>query len=157
MRVGQARAVLSTTWVVLALPLIAMVFLQTVHGTYEPWDVGFSWLSPLVIPILSLMIATWSVAETRRDRVTLKNKHVFFLSLLASVFYLALLYVVLLSMPLDNVGQPSPLEKYVETVMRPSSWYLGAIQALVVVIVGKFYLEDIPEEEPGAPPARPDA
>jgi len=25
------------------------------------------------------------------------------------------------------------------------------------VIVGKFYLEDIPEEEPGAPPARPDA
>jgi hypothetical protein len=145
MTLGQARGILSTAWVIMALPLIAIVFLQTIHGNYEEWDAGFGWLIPLLFPVLSLIFATWTVAETRRDRVVMHNKYVFFLSLIASVFYLALLYAVLGSMPREL----DQLHDYIRRVMRPSSWYLGSIQAVVVILVGKFFLEHVPEQEGG--------
>jgi hypothetical protein len=149
MTVGRARAILSTAWVLLALPLIAIIFLQTVGGKYEEWEDGFGWLIPLVFPILSLMFATWTVAQTRKDRVVVANKHVFYLSLVASIFYLVLLYVVVGKMPRKDTAfapDAKAFQDYVEHVMRPSLWYLGTIQAVVVVVIGKFFLEHIPEE-----------
>jgi hypothetical protein len=40
----------------------------------------------------------------------------------------------------------SEIEVYVNDVMRTSSWFLGTGQALVIVVVGKFFLEDLEEE-----------
>jgi hypothetical protein len=142
--VGRARAVLSTVWIVLGLPLIGVVFLQTIKGKYgqNDWDTGFSWLIPLLFPTLSLIIATWTVAETPKDRIIMTNKHVFYLSLTVSIFYLGMLYSVIGFMP----PTLSEFETYVANIMRRSSWYLGTVQAIVVVLVGKFFLEHIPEE-----------
>jgi hypothetical protein len=149
MTVGRARAILSTVWVVLSIPLIAIVFLQTIHDNYEQWDIGFGWLIPLIFPVLSFIFATWTVAETQKDKIVMKNSHVFYLSLLASIFYLSLLYVVVGTMP----READALREYVQHKMTPSSWYLGFIQAVVVVLVGKFFLEHIPEEDkPAASP-----
>jgi hypothetical protein len=143
-RVGRARAILSTVWVILGLPLIGVVFLQTLKGKYgqSDWDTGFNWLIPLLFPMLSLIIATWTVAETTKDRIIMANKHIFYLSLTVSIFYLGMLYAVIGFMP----PTVSEFEEYVANILRRSSWYLGTVQAIVVVVVGKFFLEHIPEE-----------
>jgi len=130
---------LSGVWIFLATPLIAIVFFQTINRKYDEWDTGFGWLTPLVFPVLSFIIATWTVAESREDRMVLKNTYVFVASVVLSVFYLSLLYAILLSMPVEI----KDFRDYVVSVMRPSLWYLGTIQAIVVVAVGKFFLEDI--------------
>jgi hypothetical protein len=78
------------------------------------------------------------------------NKHVFYLSVIASIFYLGMLYSVLGFMP----HTVSEFETYVANIMRRSSWYLGTVQAVVVVLVGKFFLEHIPEEPSSQDPTR---
>jgi hypothetical protein len=152
MTVGGARAILSTTWVVLSIPLIGIVFLQTINKKYEEWDTGFGWLVPLIFPVLSFIIATWTVAQSRKDKMVMKNFYIFGASMLMSVAYLAALYAVLMMMP-SEIGA---FHTYVKEVLRPSSWYLGTFQATVVVAVGKFFLEEIYEEaeEMGAERAR---
>ena len=70
------------------------------------------------------------------------NKHIFYLSLTVSIFYLGMLYAVIGFMP----PKASEFEEYVANILRHSSWYLGTVQAIVVVVVGKFFLEHIPEE-----------
>jgi len=139
--VGQARAMLSYVWIILALPLFAIVFFQTVRQRYE-WETGFGWLIPLLFPNLAIIVATWTLSETRKEQIVLKNRYVFILSLLFSIVYLLALYTVVWQMPLDF----DAVKVYVEKVMRYSSWYLGAFQAIVVVVVGKFFLEEIPEK-----------
>ncbi len=139
MTIGRARAILSYLWVVMSIPLIAIVFLQTVNKKFEEWETGFGWLIPLVFPVLSFIIATWTVAESRKDQLVLKNRYVFVASMLLSVFYLLSLYTIVVLMPREF----DEFRNYVKEVLRPSSWYLGTIQAIVVVVVGKFFLEEI--------------
>jgi hypothetical protein len=127
----------------MSIPLIGIVFLQTIHDKYEEWDVGFGWLIPLTFPVLSIIFATWTVTETSKDRVIMKNTYVFILSLVASVFYLGLLYFILGSMP----READALREYIHHIMGPSSWYLGTIQAVVVVLVGKLFLEHVTQED----------
>jgi len=85
------------------------------------------------------MVATWTVSETRKERVILKNKFVFVSCALLSIAYLIALYTILWQMPVEV----TELNEYLERVMRVSSWYLGAFQAIVVAAVGKFFLEEI--------------
>ena len=139
MTVGRGRSILSLIWVIMSLPLMAIVFFQTITGRYGAWEIGFAWLIPLLLPVLSFIVATWTVAESRKDKILLQNAYVFYASVAFSVFYLALLYVVVARLPRDLVE----INDYVANVMRPSSWYLGTLQALVVVAVGKFFLEEI--------------
>ena len=142
MSLGRARAILAAVWMVMSIPLIVIIFLQTLNDNYEQWDTGFGWLIPLVFPVLSFMFATYTIAETATDRVVLRNLHGFILSTVASIFYLTLLYVVVLSMPREE----EKLRFYVEHNMKPSSWYLGTIQGLVIALVGKFFLDHVPSQ-----------
>ena len=121
MTVGHARAILSYVWVVFAIPLLGIVFIQTIRQRYE-WETGFGWLIPLLFPILAFMIATWTASQTRKEQVVLKNKFVFVSCILFSLAYLLALYAILWQMPRE-IGD---LDQYVDRVMRASSWYLGA-------------------------------
>lgn len=147
MTVGRARAILSSAWIALSVPLIAIVFLQTINKKYDEWDTGFGWLVPLIFPVLSFIIATWTVAETRKEKMVMKNSYIFVASMVLSVAYLLALYVILLMMPREI----DEFRMYVKEVLRPSSWYLGTIQATVVVAVGKFFLEEISPDESATP------
>jgi hypothetical protein len=69
----------------------------------------------------------------------LTNTHVFFAAILLSILYFAGLFGVLWRLPQEI----SEIEAYVNDVMRTSSWFLGTIQALTIVVVGKFFLEEI--------------
>jgi hypothetical protein len=142
MTIGRARAILSITWVALSIPLVGIVFLQTLNRKYEEWDTGFGWVVPLVFPVLSFIIATWTVAQSRKDKMVMRNFYIFGASMLLSVAYILALYTVLWMMP-SEIGA---FHVYVKDVLRPSSWYLGTMQAIVVVAVGKFFLEEIYEE-----------
>ncbi len=142
MTVGRARSILSLTWVIFSLPLFGLVFLQTISRRYPEWETGFTWLIPLLFPILSFIIATWTVAKSSRDRIVLQNGYVFYSSVVLSIVYLASLYFIAALVPRE-IDQ---IKIYVVEVMHPSSWYLGTFQAIVVVAVGKFFLEEINEE-----------
>jgi hypothetical protein len=142
MSLGRARAILAAVWMVMSIPLIVIIFLQTLNDNYEQWDTGFGWLIPLVFPVLSFMFATYTISETATDRVVLRSLHGFVLSTVASIFYLTLLYVVVLSMPREE----EKLRFYIEHNMKPSSWYLGTVQGLVIALVGKFFLDHVPSQ-----------
>ena len=72
----------------------------------------------------------------------LRHTHVFFAAVFFTVLYFLGLFGVLWLLPREI----SEIEEYVNDVMRTSSWFLGTIQALVTIVVGKFFLEDVGEE-----------
>ena len=149
MTVGRARMILSSVWVFLTLPLIFFVTVQTVNGRYgEEWDAGFAWLMPLLFPILSFIIATWTISYTRRDRVVMRNLYVFVTTVMLSLFYICMLYFVLIRMPLTEPDA----KHYIQHTLKASLWFLGALQALVVVTVGKFFLEEVSDHEADGSP-----
>jgi len=113
------------------------------------WDAGLSWVIPLVLPVLAFMIPTWTIRQTKKNLTVLNHSHVFFAAVFCSLLYFLALFGVLLRLPRE-IGD---IEKYVDEVMRTSSWYLGTAQALIIVILGKLFLEDI-GEEPGVNPSQ---
>jgi len=96
------------------------------------------------------MVATWTVQTTQKDRMVLRHSHVFFAAVFFSVLYFQGLFVVLWRLPRE-IGE---IENYVDDVMHTSSWYFGAAQAVIIVVLGKFFLEEIGEETKASPPAR---
>jgi len=143
MTVGHAKAAISYIWLVLGAIVFGLVVYLTMIGKFRfspsDWDAGLSWITPLVLPVLGFIIPTWTVHTTKRDRVVLTNTHVFFAAIPLSILYFAGLFGVLWRLPQEI----SEIEAYVNDVMRTSSWFLGTIQALTIVVVGKFFLEEI--------------
>jgi hypothetical protein len=146
MTLGRAKAIISYIWLILGSIIYALVVYLTLIGKFRfsasDWDAGLSWVTPLVLPVLGFIIPTWTIVGTNKDHVILKNIHVFIAAVLMSVLYLLALFGVLWLLP-QEIGA---IEKYVNEVMRTSSWFLGTFQALIVVVLGKFFLEEIREE-----------
>jgi hypothetical protein len=144
-KVGFARGVLLWVWTLLALPLIFIVTLQTINGKYgAKWDEGFAWLAPLILPTLAVMYATVTVRQTDKDRVEVANRHVFHLALTASAAYLFLLYLVIGIAPTDAEA----FQQFANDTMGHTELIFSVIQSLVLVLVGKFFLEDIANDPP---------
>lgn len=143
MTVGHAKAVISYLWLIFGSIIFGLVVYLTLIGKFRfsasDWDAGLSWVTPLILPVLGFIIPTWTIRATKRDRVVLKNTHVFFAAVLLSTLYFLGLFGVLWRLPQEI----SEIEAYVNDVMRTSSWFLGTIQALTIVVVGKFFLEEI--------------
>ena len=145
MTLGQAKAILSYIWFLMGSLIFVLVVYLTVIGKFRfaatDWDAGLSWVTPLTLPILAFIIPTWTIGETKKDRVVLKKLHVFVAAVFFSILYFFALFVVLWRLP-PEIGA---IQIYVNEVMRTSSWYLGILQAFVVMIVGKFFLEEVSE------------
>jgi hypothetical protein len=149
MTVGRAKSIISYIWLVLGIILFANVTYLTIIGRFRfsqhDWDAGLAWVIPLVFPVLGFIVPTWTLAETRKDRVVLKDTVVFFAAVFLSLVYLLSMFVILWRLPLEI----REIEEYVNDVMRTSSWFLGTLQALIVAVVGKFFLEEIHEDGTG--------
>jgi hypothetical protein len=147
MTVGRAKAIISYLWIIFGSLIFGVVVYQTMIGKFRfspgDWDAGLSWVTPLIFPVLGFIIPTWTVGPTKKDLVVLKHVHVFFAAVFFSVLYFFGLIGVLWRLPREI----SEIEAYVNDVMRTSSWFLGTVQALVIVVVGKFFLEEIRAEE----------
>ena len=147
MTLGRAKAVISYVWVVIAVTILGIVFIQTLKGKYDfkpgDWDAGLAWAMPLVLPILGFIIPTWTLAGSARDQVIVKNVHVFVFALILSLLYFIALFVVLWQIPVEI----SDIEAYATRTLRTTSWVFGVFQVAVVAALGKFFLEEI--YEPG--------
>jgi hypothetical protein len=154
MTVGRAKAIISYVWLIFGGTIFGLVVYLTLIGKFRfsptNWDAGLSWVIPLILPVLAFMVATWTVQTTQKDRMVLRHSHVFFAAVFFSVLYFLGLFGVLWRLPRE-IGE---IENYVDDVMHTSSWYFGAAQALIIVVVGKFFLEEIGEETKASPPAR---
>ncbi len=146
MRLGRAKAIISSTWLFLGVIIYLVVIYLTIIGKFKfapgDWDAGLAWISPLILPVLGFILPTWTLTGTRRDRVELKHMYVFFFAIFLSLLYLLALFFVLWRLP-EEIHE---IEEYVNQVMRTSSWYLGTFQALILIVIGKFYLEEVHEE-----------
>lgn len=136
MTIKKARSILSFLWVGLSAPLVLFaVVLSATKFSNDQWDVPWSWLIPLVIPTLSLIIAVWSVGGTPHDEINVKSMGVFWCTLALTLLYFVAIYLVVLLYPLSSSD--------LATHLRTSGWYLGLLQGLTTVAVGKFYVENV--------------
>jgi hypothetical protein len=147
MTVGRAKAIISYIWLFFGSIIFALVVYLTLIGKFRfspgDWDAGLAWVTPLTLPVLGFMVPTWTIGTTKKDSIVLKHAHVFFAAVFLSILYFVGLFYIIWLLPrkIDDI------ETYVNDVMRTSSWFLGTVQALVIVVIGKFFLEDVSEEE----------
>jgi hypothetical protein len=134
MTVGRSRAILGVFWIAGTAPIMLILSIQTIIGVYgEEWQLPWSWVSPLVFPNLSLIIAVWTIEEPNTPERVIRSRTLLITTMMLSVFYLINIYAVLL------VGRYSDIS--IRDIMSASSWYLLPFQALVTGALGKFFIE----------------
>jgi len=134
MTVRSAKLWLSVGWMGVLAPLVIILILRQLDGFYgndakEVW----SWFSQFVLPALTLLAGAWSVSASPTDQKPIDNPMVFWIAVALSVFYIALLYVVIGQQPLS----PVPWQEQ----FKQSALFLGVFQGLVIGVVGKFFIE----------------
>jgi hypothetical protein len=134
MTVRGAKLWLSVGWMGAVAPLIVILVLRQVNGFYgadakEVW----SWFSQFVIPALTLLAGAWTVSASPADQNQIGNPMVFWIAVFLSIFYVALLYVVIGSQPWSTLTW--------QEQFKQSALFLGVIQGLVIGVVGKFFIE----------------
>jgi hypothetical protein len=132
MTVKSAKIVLTALWGVGAIPLLSILVLRQLNGFYgDQAQAAWSWAAQFLFPNLTLIGGAWSVAASPDEDKPLGSSIVFWGAVVASAFYLAVLYVVLGAHASGSMR--SSLEQ--------SGLFLGLIQALVVGWLGKFFIE----------------
>jgi hypothetical protein len=117
-------------------PLMLLMVARTVTHFYgEDFVEIWSWLFQSILPILGIIIASWSVGGSHGDSLDIKSPAVFWITLGASLFYILVVYLVVLLEPISN-------EKWVDA-FRSSGIYLGVFQSIVAAALGKFFIENI--------------
>ena len=148
MTLGRAKAILSGFWFIFGGIVYMIVAYLTLIGRFDlgpgDWDAGLAWVSPLILPVLGFILPTMTLTSVPRDLIKIKHVHVFGIVLTLSLFYIGLLFLLLWRLPLEI----DKIETYVGNVMRSSLWYMGAFQAVIMGLLGKFYLEEV---NPGRP------
>jgi uncharacterized membrane protein YadS len=79
-----------------------------------------------------LLAGVWTVSASSKDRKKIGNPMVFWVAVILSGFYLTLLYLTVANL----VGSQQPLNQ-----LKDSALFLGIIQALVIGVLGKFFIE----------------
>jgi hypothetical protein len=133
MTVRNAKSWLSIGWLMAVGPLMIILVLRQLNGFFgsDPKDV-WSWFSQFVVPALTLLGGAWTVSASSNDQKEIDNPMTFWVSVMLSVFYLALLYLVVGS----QVGSMQPLSQ-----LKDSALFLGILQGLVIGVLGKFFIE----------------
>ena len=136
MKVGRARAALTLLWGAGSSPVFITIVYMTVMDRFgTAWETPWTWISPLLFPILGLIIMAVTAGKSANDDKEVKSSHVFWFTLILSMTYLATIYVIIFMQPFSKL----PLERS----MQISGWYLGPLQGLVTAALGKFFVENI--------------
>ena len=153
MKVKDARSRLSVLWVAGSLPLIVIVALQSfnlVYGGADSWDKGWLWIMPLLFPMLGTIIGSWSVGRNEIDNTEISSGAAFWLTVLLSLAYFVILYggIITGSLVYEHSNW--------DLIMRSTGWFLGTFQALIMIALTKFFIENIHVEDTGPAPTRND-
>jgi hypothetical protein len=132
--IRQARGIISLFWVLSGGLLLVLISFQTILGKYgKDWELVWSWVSPLLFPILAMVIAVWSFSQNPHDDKPVHSLPIFLGTMFLSVFYMIMLWSVIVLEPLSGLGWAN--------LMKWSSWYLGLFQGLVAAAVGRLFVE----------------
>jgi hypothetical protein len=129
---------LATVWLAAFLFLLTVLILQATFGRYGTnasdgkASEAFSWFLPTIVPTLSLIIGVL-VSDARDDRkdVKLVDQMMYRLSMLLSIFYLAMVSLIFFIDPFTNWSQLQ--------LMKISNLWLGPLQGLVSATIGVFF------------------
>ena len=134
MNVRRARGIISLFWISSCGLLIILVSFKTILGKYgHDWEIVWSWLSPLIFPILSLVVAVWTLSKNPVEEKEVRSLPIFWGALLLSIFYMILLWGVILLEPLSELSGTD--------ILKWSGWYLGPVQGVVAAAIGKLFVE----------------
>jgi hypothetical protein len=134
MTLRSAKASLSVLWI-LAIPLLLFVLIRRqLNGYYgaDPTAV-WTWVAQFVLPGLSLILGAWSLKATPTDDDKLRNQIVFWGAVVLSLLYIAALYYV--------VASQAWLDQDWSEVFKQSALFLSLIQATVIGLLGKFFVQ----------------
>jgi hypothetical protein len=134
MTVRSAKLWLSVGWACALAPLVIVLVLRQLDGFYgnDPKEV-WSWFSQFVLPALTLLGGAWTVAASPSDQKPVENTPVFWVAAALSVFYVALLYVVIGKQPWSSLAW--------QEQFKQSALFLAIIQGVVIGVLGKFFIE----------------
>ncbi len=149
--VRRSRYTLFGIWIGAFMVIGAVLFIQQVAGVYgADSEAVWSWFIPNILPTVSLMAATLVSAQDRPETDTkLVDRQYFRLTLIVSVFYVALLFGTVMAQPFTGI---EPLE-----LMSDSSLYLAPFQGIATGLIGVFLLKKPapPPDDPGEAAAAP--
>jgi hypothetical protein len=134
----QARNRLTLSWLILSAPLLLLVIFQSISGKYgfEGLEslTGVGWVFQAVLPTASVMIATSTLPMS--DKIAgrvVENVTLLRITSLSFIFYFLILYSIVLLEPWTNISLPN--------LMAMSGWFLAPIQAFILTLISKFFLE----------------
>jgi hypothetical protein len=134
----QARNRLTWIWLALTGPLLLIVILQSINGKYGQNGfeslTGIGWLFQAVLPTASVMIApiTLPINPAVKTR-SVENLTLLWITISSFVFYFVILYAIILLEPMSGMS--------LGNLMAMSAWFLAPIQAFILTLVSKFFLE----------------
>jgi len=134
MTVHGAKMWLSIGWLGAVAPLVVILVLRQLDGYYgtDPKEV-WNWFTQFVLPALTWLAGAWTVTAAPNDQNPIGNRLVFWIAVLLSAFYIAILYVV--------IGMQARSQLPWQEQFKQSALFLGILQALVIGVVGKFFIE----------------
>jgi hypothetical protein len=135
---STCRKWLTLVWFAGAGLVFVIVLGQTLHDHYgDHVSKAWSWLLPVIMPTLSLMISVWTVGNLGNGaKVESADPFVFWLALVLSIAYLVAIALTILLQPFLA---SSPLG-YIQ-LMNRSSFFIGPLQGLVTGSLGAFFVK----------------
>lgn len=135
MTIKRARTIFSIAWIGGTLPLVILIQIRMLKGFYlGDWTELLSWVTHLVLPGAAVVISSWFVTGGQSGSQQVSMPVTFWGGLILSTVYVFLLYAVVLFEPAYEL-------EWTE-VFRLSGFYLGLFQGLVLLALGKFYIEN---------------
>jgi hypothetical protein len=142
MKIKTARIILSLTWLIGGLPLLAIVPFQSISDAYgetsTSWDKGYLWLMPLLFPPLSMIVGSWLVGKNNIDEEPISSVWLLVLTLLLSATFLFIIWGAIF------VGAFKYNHQNWDQIFRSTTLYLSVgLQPIVTVALTKFFIENI--------------
>lgn len=133
--VSSARKRLAALWFSMSGILFVIMFVQTLAGYYgDKVNEAWSWLLPLVLPTLSLIIGVFvSDPLDEKTKGGSSSGYIFRLAIALSTIYLLAITIVAV------IGQLTPTPPL--KLMTVSSYGLGPLGGLVTAAVGIFFVK----------------
>ena len=130
LRICQRR--LAAVWLAGCAPAFLLLLVQTITGVYgELVEQAWGWFLPTIVPTLSVIIGSLTYQARRTSSKGDVDATAFSVSLILSVFYLALVLATLLLRPLSTA---TPLQ-----FLATSNLWLAPTQGLTGLSIGAFF------------------
>ena len=142
--VGQRR--LAIIWLAAGAVLVLLLVAQSIGGKFgSEAGKAWTWLLPLIIPTLSLILGAVAYQATRKPTPATVDRFAYRVSLWLSAFYLLLVLGTVVAPAL--ISYPSGSDML--ATMQMSNLWLAPVQGLVGIALGVFFVS----REAGAGPS----